>query len=269
MGKWIRRAVVLVVAGVFLFSVTSIALTLYRYHVSDKSYDDTARQYTALVSGASDAASGTGGTGDSGAGTGGPVQGSGGADTVPIQVDFEGLRAVNSDIAGWIYCEDTPINYPVVRGEDDEFYLHHSFDGESSNSGAIFIEAQNRPGFADSNTVIYGHHMKDGSMFAVLAKYADQTFYEEHPIMWLLTPEQDYKIIVFSGYTAAAVSDTYTIFEGPGPELDEYLAKALESSDFQADLVPDSEARYVLLSTCAYNFKDARYVLHGMLVPVG
>ncbi len=266
MGKWIRRAVVLVVAGVFLFSVTSIALTLYRYHVSDKSYDDTARQYTALASGAEDA--GAGGS-DGTAGSGGPAQGSGGAETPPLQVDFEGLRAVNADIAGWIYCEDTPINYPVVLGEDDEFYLHHGFEGEESRSGAIFIEAQNRPGFVDSNTIIYGHHMKNGSMFAVLGKYADQGFYEEHPVMWLLTPEQDYKIIVFSGYTAPAVSEAYTIFQGPGEEFDAYLEKALESSDFQADLELDREARYVLLSTCAYNFKDARYVLHGLLVPMG
>ncbi len=266
MGKWIRRAVVLAVAGVFLYSVVSIGLTLYRYHVSDKSYDDTAGQFTALASGAEDAAAGTG---RPEAGESGSALGSMGSEAAPIKVDFDGLRAVNGDIAGWIYCEGTPINYPVVRGEDNDFYLHHGFDGADSNSGAIFMEVENRPGFADSNTVIYGHHMKNGSMFATLAKYADQAFYEEHPVMWLLTPEQDYKIMIFSGYTASADSDAYQIFKEASGELEEYLATVQVRSDFTADIEPDGEAKYVLLSTCAYDFKDARYVLHGMLVPVG
>lgn len=111
--------------------------------------------------------------------------------------------------------------------------------------------------------------MKNGSMFAALAEYADQTFYEEHPVMWLLTPEQDYKIIVFSGYTASAGSDTYQIFEGASGEFDEYLETVQGRSDFTADMEPDGAAKYVLLSTCAYDFEDARYVIHGMLVPVG
>ena len=86
--------------------------------------------------------------------------------------------------------------------------------------------------------------------------------------MWLLTPEQDYKIVLFSGYTTSATSDTYTIFEGPSQELDAYLAKCREQSDFSMEVELDSEGRYVLLSTCAYVFDNARYVLHGMLVPV-
>ena len=266
MGKWIRRVVVLAVAGVFLYSMASIGMTLYRYYISDKSYDDTAEQFTALATGAEDAAGGTDGAE---AGERGSAPGSVGTETAPIRVDFDGLRAVNGDIVGWIYCQDTPINYPVVRGEDNEFYLHHGFDGADSNSGAIFMEVQNRPGFADANTVIYGHHMKNGSMFAALAEYADQTFYEEHPVMWLLTPEQDYKIIVFSGYTASAGSDTYQIFEGASGEFDEYLETVRGRSDFTADMEPDGAAKYVLLSTCAYDFEDARYVIHGMLVPAG
>ena len=160
------------------------------------------------------------------------------------------------------------INYPVVQGEDNDFYLHHGFDKEGSSSGAIFVEAMNRPQFADANTVIYGHHMRDKSMFATLEYWAAQEYYEEHPVMWLLTPQQDYKIVLFSGYTASADSDTYMIFQEPGKELDDYLAQSLAQSDFEADVQLDGQARYVLLSTCAYAFHNARYVLHGVLVPV-
>ena len=185
------------------------------------------------------------------------------------EVDFDGLRSINEQVVGWIYDDASVINYPIVQARDNDYYLYRLFNGESNPSGAIFLDCQNQSDFSDSHCIIYGHHMKDGSMFAALAEYADQTFYEEHPVMWLLTPEQDYKIIVFSGYTASAGSDTYQIFEGASGEFDEYLETVQGRSDFTADMEPDGAAKYVLLSTCAYDFEDARYVIHGMLVPVG
>lgn len=190
-------------------------------------------------------------------------------ETAPISVDFEGLQAANSDIIGWIYCEDTPINYPVLQAGDNNAYLRHNYEGEYSTAGSIFIDAANRPGLVDSNTIIYGHHMRNGSMFACLDQWEDQEFYEEHPVMWLLTPEQDYKIVLFSSYGTSAYSDTYTIFTGPCEELNEYLENSVRQSDFKADVEMDPEGRYVLLTTCAYMFENARYVIHGMLIPVG
>ncbi len=260
MGKWIRRILVLVLLAVFLFSVTSIVIILYQYKVSDELYDNAAAQFTMQLPAdereAEEAAQG------------GEPSGAEVTETAPIRVDFQGLQSVNGDVAGWIYCEDTPINYPVVLGEDNDFYLMHNFDGTGSASGSIFIEAENRPGFADSNTIIYGHHMKNGSMFATLDHWAEQEYYEGHPVMWLLTPEQDYKIVLFSGYTTSASSDTYAIFDGPCQELDAYLIKCRSQSDFSAEVELEGDSRYVLLSTCAYVFDNARFVLHGKLVPV-
>lgn len=189
-----------------------------------------------------------------------------GKERAPLVVDFAKLREANGDVQGWIYCEDTPVSYPVVKGEDNSFYLEHSYDGKKSASGAIFLDAANRSGFADANTILYGHHMKNGSMFASLEKWSDQAFYEEHPEMWLLTPEGDYRIVLFAGYTTSADSETYTIFTGPCEELEAYLEACIRKSDFQAEM--PAGAKYVVLSTCAYSFEEARYVLHGMLVPV-
>lgn len=185
------------------------------------------------------------------------------------EVDFDGLLAVNDEIVGWLYCEDTRINYPVVQGSDDDFYLKHNYKKERQNVGSVFVEALNRPGFADSNTVIYGHQMNDGSMFDVLDSWKEQEFYEAHPVMWLLTPEENYKVLLFSGYTTAALSDTYTVFTGPCRQLEEYLEQCAANSDFQAKVELNGDAKYITLSTCAYDFENARYVLHGKLVPVG
>lgn len=260
MGKWIRRILVLALLAVFLFSVGSIVMILYQYKASDQLYDNIASQYTTQVSAEKQKET----PGGQDAAEGAPKV----AEVPPISVDFQGLQAENQDVTGWIYCEDTAINYPVVQGEDNDFYLKHNYDRTKRAAGSIFVEAENSANFADSNTILYGHHMKNGSMFACLDKWADQAFYESHPVMWLLTPTQDYKIILFSGYTTSATSDTYTIFRGAGEELDAYLEKCRKQSNFEADIELDREAHYVLLSTCAYVFDNARTVLHGMMVPV-
>lgn len=192
-----------------------------------------------------------------------------GVETAPLCVDFERLQAVNGDVAGWIYCEGTAISYPVLAGADNDAYLHRNYEGGYSRAGSIFVEAANRRGFVDANTIIYGHHMKDGSMFAQLQDWLEQDFYEAHPVMWLLTPEQDYKVVLFSGYVESAYADTYSVFTGAGKKFSAYLDRCAAKSAFQADIELDQNGRYVVLSTCAYTFDNARYVLHGMLVPVG
>ena len=99
-------------------------------------------------------------------------------ETAPIEVDFEGLRKENSDVAGWIYCPDTVVNYPVMHGEDNDLYLHHLVNRQYNFAGCIFEDCRNTPGQKDPATILYGHHMKDGSMFAMLHKYTDQKYYE-------------------------------------------------------------------------------------------
>lgn len=260
MGKWIRRIIMILLAAVFVCSTTYVVVIYYQYRVNDQRYGEMADRFTQIVSAAE---------------SGQPVEEGGDREEqqtaeavkAPIAVDFAGLREVNEDIIGWLYCEGTAINYPVLQGEDNDQYLRSSYDGTYNAAGSIFAEALNSRDFRDSNTIIYGHHMKNGSMFAVLDEWADQEFYESHPVMWLLTPQQDYRIDLFSGYTTSAYSETYTVFSGPGKELDDYLAGCLERSDFRADVELDGQARYVVLSTCAYVFDNARNVLHGMLVP--
>lgn len=200
-----------------------------------------------------------------------------GQESALLEVDFDRLKELNGDVAGWIYCEGTAINYPVLQGEDNEYYLYRNLNRQSHKAGSIFVEESNQPDFRDSNTIIYGHHMKNGSMFAGLDNWARQEYYEEHSVMWLLTPEQDYLILLLAGYTTPAASDAYTIFSGPCDELEEYLERCMENSDFTPDFglleaygkgEPGGDDKYVVLSTCDYSFQDARYVLHGMLVPV-
>ena len=186
----------------------------------------------------------------------------------PIAVDFEALKALNPEIIGWIYCEDTEINFPLAQASNNDYYIDHAYDRSSNACGTAFADALNGRDFVDSNTIIYGHHLYNGAMFGKLEDWLRQEYFDEHRIMWILTPAQDYRVELFSAYYTLATSDAYTIFLQPSPELDEYLAKAKSLSKVDADVELDGEAKYVMLSTCAYVDFLARAVLHGKMVPV-
>ena len=98
-------------------------------------------------------------------------------------VDFEGLLKINDDLVGWIYIDGTNVDYPIVHGPDNNFYLYKMFDGNYNRSGSIFMDGANSADFSDKHTLIHGHHMKNDTMFSGLPKYKDQQFYAQHPVV--------------------------------------------------------------------------------------
>lgn len=129
----------------------------------------------------------------------------------PPKVNFEALRERNADVRGWIYGAGTAINYPVVQGEDNAEYLYTMFDGQENKCGSIFLDSLNESDFSDQNSIIHGHHMKNGTMFAGLVKYAEQSYYDSHPMFWLVTPEKTYRVELFAGFVTDVESDVWQI----------------------------------------------------------
>ncbi len=269
-GKRLRVILMAVFGAVFLFSAGMLVYTMLQYRASAKFYEETADQYTAPAPqsrGSSGSRSSSGGDAGQDAGQGqSGADGASDLDTAPIVVNFEALQALNPDIIGWIYCEGTPINYPILQAGDNNKYLHNNYDGTYNGAGSIFVDAANRWDFVDANTILYGHHMKDGSMFASLENWQNPVFAADHPELWILTPQQDYRVVLISGYTTSAFSNTYTVIPAPGEYLDEYIETILQYSDFTPAEIPETD-KYVLLSTCAYVFANARYVVHGAMIP--
>ena len=109
--------------------------------------------------------------------------------TIPISVDFEALKKANDDIVGWIYCPDTPINYPVVKSKDNTQYLRADLNGKYLVSGTIFADYRNKDIGIDSNYIIYGHNMKNGTMFSDLKKYLDSDLREAHKMIEFQTAD--------------------------------------------------------------------------------
>lgn len=188
-------------------------------------------------------------------------------DTFWPVVDFESLQAINPDVVAWIYLEGTVINYPVVLGHDNSEYLYKLVDGTTNSAGSIFMDYRNQPEFSDRNTILYGHHMKDKTMFAPITNYKDQAFYEEHPACLILTPEGNFKLEFFAGFVADLNGDAWKLEFAPNGEFGSWLEKAMANSTFESMIIPTPEDRVVTLSTCSYEYDDARYVLMGIMVP--
>ncbi|MEA5013200.1 MAG: class B sortase [Candidatus Limiplasma sp.] len=179
------------------------------------------------------------------------------------QIDFRKLRDINQDSVAWVTLEGTVMDYPVVQGRDNDFYLNHLFTGGSGKAGAIFMEASNTPDFQDRHTILFGHHMRDGSMFATLDKYRDQAFYDEHPTMTLYTPQGDYLVKWFAGRVISPRS--FPIAFDSDDAFLEYVDSAVQASDFVSQVQASPEDRILTLCTCSYVFDDARYALMGIL----
>ena len=177
---------------------------------------------------------------------------------IPISIDFDALKQENSDIVGWIYCPDTPINYPVVKGKDNNQYLRTDLKGKYLVSGTIFADYRNGNVGEDSNYIVYGHNMKNSTMFGTLVKYKEQSYYDAHPILYFLTPENNYIIELCAGSVVKRDSDIYKTTLNENTVAD-FIAK----STFKSTVTIEKEENIITLSTCSYEFNNARYVLIG------
>lgn len=186
-------------------------------------------------------------------------------------VDWKALKKVNPDVQGWLYQKGTVINYPVVQGTDNDTYLHTRFDKQWSGGGTLFVDCRMEKDFKGFNSIIYGHHMKDGSMFRSIRGYTKEDgYYDKHKTLELATPHGNYHLVVFSAFiTKATDEDTYKMTYDEA-EKQAYIDRAWERSELpitrdSVDVTKND--RLVTLSTCAYDYEEARYIVMCKTVP--
>lgn len=180
-------------------------------------------------------------------------------------VDFEALREKNEQVVGWITCENTVVNYPIVQGADNDYYVDHMIDGAVNASGCIFLDCRNERDFSDSHSVIYGHHMQNGTMFALLEEFRSQEFYESHPRFLLVTPEKNFVVRIFAGYVAAIDEDAWDVDFNSRESFERWIGECMGKSCLTTDIIPTADDRVLTMSTCSNEFQDARFVLLGIL----
>lgn len=182
-------------------------------------------------------------------------------------IDFDALHEINPDIIGWIYYEGTNINYPIVQGKDNDYYLHIAIDGTWTLGGTLFADAITEEPFNQFNTIVYGHHMQDHTMFGDIKELLDTEYCKAHPQFELITPEGKYhlRICAFLNQPADSAMYTTNFHDEEGKQGYINLIKSLATYITTEEMT--TEDRLVVLSTCAYEYQDARYMVVGKMIP--
>lgn len=183
-----------------------------------------------------------------------------------LQVDFAGLKAINPDVAAWIQIPALDISYPVVQGDDNAFYLTHLFSGEYNINGSIFVDYHNQADFTDQNTIVYGHNMKNGSMFGTLDEYNKQEVFEQHPEFYIYLPGKILEYRIFSCYAGRTGSEGY-IYRFPEEEnFQTFLDRVSSYAAYDTGTELVVTDRVVTLSTCVNSNRNYRYLVHGKMI---
>lgn len=189
------------------------------------------------------------------------------SETLPAEVmqeltaQAEELNNTYPDAIGWLYIPGTNINYPIMQSADNDFYLHHAPDGRSLKAGSVFLDFRCENRFMNGVNIVYAHNMNNGSMFAGVTKFKDAGYFDSHRYGWLATSETVYRIDFFS----AAVVDRYdSLYDGSVLSADWLPHLAEVSTIYEAIEFSDTD-RFISLSTCSYEFENARTVLTGKL----
>lgn len=181
------------------------------------------------------------------------------------EIDIAALQAVNPDVLGWIRIPDSNIDYPIVQGEDNDFYLKHTWDGTDNSVGSVFMEHRNTPDFTDYNTILYGHNMNDGSMFANVKRYNTEWYWERHPYVYIATEEGVFRYEVFSSYESSVEDKAYGLSFQQEKTKADFLNNAIRKTVADREIRPEMTDRILTLSTCSGLGRDNRWVLHARL----
>lgn len=179
-------------------------------------------------------------------------------------MDIEALRKVNADVIGWIRIPDTQIDYPLLKGEDNEYYLKHNWKHNATVDGAVFMEHENAADFSDFNTIIYGHNMRSGAMFGGLKAYRSRDYWEEHPYMYIVHDGGVFRYDIFAAHEVQTGDITYAIRIKKTERRADCIRFSLENSQIDTGISPAPEDHLLTLSTCTGD-PGTRWVVQGVL----
>ncbi len=167
------------------------------------------------------------------------------------QTDLAALRSVNPDVVGWIEIPGTALAYPLMQGEDNQYYLEHTWKGAASSVGSIYLDYRNNADLNDFNTIVYGHRMGNGTMFHSLHNYKDSAYWEAHPAVYVVTDEGVRRYEIFAAYEADAIKKhTYRLglVETEGQQA--YINYCTARSQLETGVIPEPGDHILTMSTC-------------------
>ena len=194
-------------------------------------------------------------------------------ETTKKMIQVRNLKQENSDIVGFLEIENTNIKYPVLQGNDNEYYMTHNYKKEKSKNGAIFLDKDYDWDISSNNYLIYGHNLNNGTMFQELLKYKDENYYKEHPTIFFTTTDDEGTYDIISVFKSKVYNTTdnvfkYYFFINPKTEeeYNNYIKNIKEISLYNIDKTAKYGMQLITLSTCSYHVKDGRFVIVGAKV---
>lgn len=248
MKKPIRIILIIFAMGMMVFSGYKLKNIYSEYAAGDKLYDDYESEFIIDIVETPEA----------------PEEKK---EETNFSIDFDALLSQNKDVVGWIYSEDTPINYPIVQSSDNDYYLRRLIDGSYNIAGSIFMDHKNTSALTDLNTIIYGHNLKNGTMFSTLKDYGNQEYYDKHSVMYLFTPDGNYLIELIAGYKTDIYSNIYKNTKTK-EELELLYEEIIKLSTFESNTSLHEGDRLITLSTCSDGGDASRYVLIGKITEI-
>lgn len=264
--KRMRLVLTAILAAVLVVSLTEIVRVRLQYRESTASYEDAARvaQFEPSKPAARPAA--TEEPDSSAAGSQSTEEEPG----APLQraleaIDLDALQEVNPDVMGWIYIPDTQLSYPLLHGTDNNFYLSHTWNRAYNGGGSIFIDY--RCSFAPDafHTIVYGHRMRNDSMFGTLKYYKNQAFWQEHPTIYIVDDSGVHLYDIFAAWEADVTGIVYEMDLSTSRRQQEFLDTCLYESCLDTGITPGTEDRFLTLSTCTENGHATRWVVQAVL----
>lgn len=187
------------------------------------------------------------------------------AEAYASPIDFEALAEVNPDVIGWIRIPDTNVDYPIVQTGDNDKYLHTSFEGEESVAGAVYLDFESDSDMMGFNNILYGHNMKNGSMFKDIVKYKDQSYFDEHKYFEIYTPERTIHLKAISCYYAKAEPIVRKTRFKTRESYEAFIREMIKPCPWYELPEFPIDSLYTLV-TCSYEVNDARTILYAVEV---
>ena len=182
-----------------------------------------------------------------------------------LGLDLDALRAVNPDVAAWLTVPGADISHPILRGPDNDYYLHHTWEKKWNSGGAIFLDCRSSPDFEGFHTVIYGHRMRNGTMFGPLHRYAEQDFWAEHPYVYITDSRCVRRYQIFAAWEPSVTSAVYAQDLDSEEARQEMIAQCLRGSVIDTGVIPGPEDKLLTLSTCTESGHETRWVVQAWL----
>ncbi|MFC5530557.1 class B sortase [Cohnella yongneupensis] len=268
-AQWIRRGMLAIAAGVFLFSSYKVYAYVSDNYESKKTYASIKELYYAPNADKAVSADGNTATGDKQTTenrSDSATTSVAGSDAFSVSPKFKPLLEVNDEIVGWLRIADTEVDYPVTQTDDNEYYLTHDVKKEENITGSIFMDYRNNIKGYNRNTILYSHSMKNGTMFGAVLRYESRWNFENKPIIEFDTLYGDEKWEIFSAYKTDTSFDYIRTDFKSDEDFQQYLDTVKAMSLHKSDVEVSASDQILTLSTCYHGLKNGRFVVHAKLI---